>query len=146
MMTDGGGMVMNDTATDFDVSAHTSGRMSARSRRIEVFTGPERRRRWSLEQKRAIVAESFRDGVSPAAVARRHDLNTAQLHTWRRQLAALSAPVFARVALTRETPGPRSSARPGGMIEVVLPDGILVRTDGRVDGDALRRVLGILRG
>ena len=134
------------TITDGDGSAHTTTRMSARSRRIAVFTGPERRRRWSLEQKRAIVAESFRDGVSPAAVARRHDLNTAQLHTWRRQLAAPSAPVFARVALTRETPGPRSSARPGGMIEVVLPDGILVRTDGRVDGDALRRVLGILRG
>jgi transposase-like protein len=27
--------------------------------RVEVITGPERRRRWSEEQKRAIVAESL---------------------------------------------------------------------------------------
>jgi Transposase len=32
--------------------------------RVEVITGPERRRRWSAEQKRAIVAES----VVPGAV------------------------------------------------------------------------------
>jgi hypothetical protein len=28
--------------------------------RVEVITGPERRRRWTEEQKRAIVAESWR--------------------------------------------------------------------------------------
>jgi transposase len=39
-----------------------------------------------LEQKQAIVAESLRADTAPALVARRHDLNTGQLYTWRRQL------------------------------------------------------------
>lgn len=31
--------------------------------KFEVITGPERRRRWSEDQKRAIVAESFAPGA-----------------------------------------------------------------------------------
>jgi len=31
--------------------------------RVEVITGPERRRCWSAEQKRAIVAESLAPGA-----------------------------------------------------------------------------------
>lgn len=31
--------------------------------RVEVITGPEQRRRWSEEQKRAIVAESLARGA-----------------------------------------------------------------------------------
>ncbi len=37
--------------------------------------GPERRRRWSIEEKQAIVAESFMPGQSVSLVARRHGLN-----------------------------------------------------------------------
>ena len=43
-------------------------------RRIEVITGVERRRTWSLEEKRAILTESFADGVVISEVARRHGL------------------------------------------------------------------------
>lgn len=32
--------------------------------RVEVLSGPERRRRWSTEQKRSIVAEAFAPGAS----------------------------------------------------------------------------------
>ena len=60
-------------------------------RRIEVITGPDRRRRWSLEQKRAIVVESHRTDTTPSAVARRHGLNTGQLYTWRRQFKGCPA-------------------------------------------------------
>ncbi len=49
----------------------------------------ERRRRyWKREEKRRIVAESFKDGGSVAEVARRYGLNANLLFTWRRQLAA----------------------------------------------------------
>ena len=105
MMTDGGGMVMNDMTADFDVSAHTSGRMSARSRRIEVITGVERRRRWSWEQKRAIVEESLSPDASLAAIARRHEIGTGQLYTWRRQFLSsrlTEAGGFARVEVANE--------------------------------------------
>ena len=52
--------------------------MSARSQRIEVITRGERRRRWSVEQKREIATESLEPGLSPITMARRHGINTGQ--------------------------------------------------------------------
>src|SRR5690242_11061218 len=40
-------------------------------RRIEVLTGPGRRRRWSAEEKARIVAETLEPGASVSEVARR---------------------------------------------------------------------------
>jgi transposase len=53
--------------------------------RFEVFTGAGRRRDWSDEEKRQIVAESHSGEMSVSAVARRHGLSPGQLFTWRRQ-------------------------------------------------------------
>ncbi len=55
------------------------------TRRMEVLSRPERRRRYSDEEKAALVAETFRPGVCPADLARRHGLHPQQLCTWRRQ-------------------------------------------------------------
>ena len=44
-------------------SSHKSGHMTARTQRIELITRGERRRRWSIEEKREIVAESLRPGL-----------------------------------------------------------------------------------
>jgi transposase len=38
--------------------------------RVEVLSGPERRRRWSAEQKRSIVAEAFAPGASVSSTPR----------------------------------------------------------------------------
>ncbi|WP_316189941.1 IS66-like element accessory protein TnpA [Bradyrhizobium sp. SZCCHNS1054] len=54
------------------------------ARRLEVFTGRGRRRRWSDEDKARIVAETV--GDSACAVARRHGLLPQQVFGWRRQL------------------------------------------------------------
>ena len=56
---------------------------TARPRRIEVITGVERRRKWSAQEKAAIVAESLAEGAVVSAVARRHGLNPQQLFGWR---------------------------------------------------------------
>ena len=154
MMRDRDGTVMNDMATDFDVSAHASGRMSARSQRIEVITGVERRRRWSWDQKRAIVEESLSPDASPAAIARRHEIGTGQLYTWRRQFLSsrlTEAGGFARVEVANEparltAPTTAPGAGSTGMIEITLSDGASVRVDAGMDGPALRRVLAALRG
>ncbi|KNE22214.1 transposase, partial [Achromobacter spanius] len=37
---------------------------------MEVLTGPERRRRWSAEEKLAMVRESFEPGKTVSTVAR----------------------------------------------------------------------------
>lgn len=54
------------------------------ARRIEVFTGAGRRRAWTVDQKAAIVAESYAGVGSVCDVARRHGLTPTQLFTWRR--------------------------------------------------------------
>ena len=53
---------------------------------ITVLTGPERRRRWSDEQRFSILAEAFAAGACVADVARRHDVSTGLIYTWRRKL------------------------------------------------------------
>lgn len=59
--------------------------------RITVFGGPERRRHWSLEERRRILEEAFAPGACVARVARRHDVSTALVYTWRRKLSAALA-------------------------------------------------------
>jgi len=128
--------------------------MSARTQRIEVITRGERRRRWSVEEKQAIVKESLVPHASIMAIARKHGIGTGQLYGWRHQfLGARSAKAagFARVDIVSEPPrlsGPIATAptTPTGLIEIVLPGGATVRVDAQVDAQALRRVLGVLRG
>jgi transposase len=54
--------------------------------RVEVITGPERRRRWSAEQNRAIVAESLAPGAVVTEIARRVELRLGQIYRWRREI------------------------------------------------------------
>lgn len=78
-----------------------------------------KRRSWALEEKRRIVDESLEDGTSIAEVARRHDLNTNQLFTWRRQFGVeLAAPhdlaPILPVTITPDTAGADPDARSSG--------------------------------
>ncbi len=54
---------------------------------VTVFSGPERRRRWSEEQRVQILAEAFSPGACVADVARRHDVSTALIYSWRNKLS-----------------------------------------------------------
>ena len=65
---------------------------------IEVLAGPERRRRWSIEQKRAIVAAAFKPGAVVRDVARQADATSSLIYRWRRDLLA-AANGFAQVVL-----------------------------------------------
>ena len=144
-------------------SAHTTDRMSGLHQRIELITRGERRRRWSVEQKREIAAESLEAGISPITVARRYGISSGLLYTWRRHLLEGSLGVtrqpqakFARVEVmavpTDLAPAIQPVAQPAaadehrrdGIIEIALPDGVRVRVDAQVDSGALRRVLAAL--
>jgi transposase-like protein len=70
------------TAHQFDQSACTSSRWSGRSAPIEIITRHEQRR-WSVEQKCEIVAESLGQGLRPTEVARKHGISSGQLYRWR---------------------------------------------------------------
>lgn len=52
--------------------------------RIEVITSVQRRRRWSAEEKAAIVQETYAPGTSVSYVARRHGVAPSQVFQWRR--------------------------------------------------------------
>ena len=74
--------------------------------RVEVITGPERRRRWSDEQKRAIVAASLEPRAVVVDVARRAEVGADQIYRWRQQFARSDG--FAQVLIA---PPEAASAR-----------------------------------
>ena len=51
---------------------------------MELLTQPERRRRWSVEEKLAMVRESNDPGKTVSMVARQHGVNPNQLFHWRK--------------------------------------------------------------
>src|ERR1700742_5357903 len=63
-------------------------------RRVEVLPGPSRRRRWSAEEKARIVEETLAPGARVSEVARRWQVCSQQVFTWRRAAyrAASTAP------------------------------------------------------
>jgi transposase len=139
--------------------------------RGEVLVGPERRRRWSDDEKARIIDESLRPGAQVADIARRHGVSRGLLYTWRRAARCAPAssleppePAFVPVLLSapqelqsaigasdttdpdrasRRTPKQRVSG--GGEIEVVLPGGARLTLRGRVEATALRAVLAALK-
>src|SRR5215813_9195397 len=67
--------------------------MTGKIEHVEVITSVQRRRRWSAEEKAAIVQETYAPGMSVSLVAHRHGIGPGQLFRWRRLYAegALSA-------------------------------------------------------
>jgi transposase len=131
---------------------------------IEIITGRERRRQWSVEQKLRIVAESNEPGARVTDVAARHGMYPGLLFTWRRQVrnGALVPPSpaeFMPVRMlepalvgTASPPAPEvSRTEPAGpsrrpaTLEITLSNGCRLRIDQDVDTRALRRIVDVLR-
>jgi transposase-like protein len=124
---------------------------------VEIISGKERRRRWGLEEKLRIVAESHEPGASVRAVAARNDVYPSLLHNWRRQVCEgrLVARPPARFVPVRmadaaqplaPVPPPPRDAPAAETIEIVLPDGCRLRVGNAVSTTMLRRVMAALRG
>jgi transposase len=93
-------------------------------RRVEVISGPKRRRWWSEEQKRAIVAEAFAPNASVSAVARRVDVVPGQIYRWRRELCSAGVG-FAEVVVAPSS-YERSEAK-GPVVEIEVGSDIRIR-------------------
>lgn len=63
---------------------------------ITVISGPERRRAWTYQQKRELVAAVSAPGANVAEIARHADLRPNQIYRWRRQMGQ-AAQGFAEV-------------------------------------------------
>jgi transposase len=131
----------------------------------EVISVVARRRRWTLEQKLALMEEVSRPGASVAAVADGHGMSRSLLFQWRRQIreGTMAGVVHAempsslvpvRVVEDSSAPVPderhrpvppqrKTAGRPGkatATIEVVLSNGWVLRVS-----EAIRpELLGLL--
>ena len=120
-------------------------------RRVEVLTGPGRRRRWSAEEKSRIVAEASAPGAAVSEVARRWQVCAQQVFGWRReaqrdtaQSAAFGAPAFVPI-LAEGAPMMGKPPTPvGAAIEVKLA-GAAVRVAVGTDITLLTSVLRAVR-
>jgi transposase len=124
------------------------------SRRIELLTGPERRRRWSAEDKARIVQESLVPGARVADVARRWQLCPQQVFGWRREARAAMtkkpagslAPTFVPIVAEDAPATPATRAPPGvPVIEVKLAGAVVRVVGGQDDGAQLTAVLRAVR-
>ena len=97
--------------------------------RVEVLAGPERRRRWSSEQKQAIVAAAFAPGAVVRDVARQADVTPSLIYRWRRDLRA-AANGFARVLMAPSGDG--IAVPPMPAIEIELAGNARVRNPAAV--------------
>jgi len=112
---------------------------------VTVFSGPERRRRWSDEERLQVLSEAFAPGVRVADVCRRHDISTGLIYTWRRKLLdaeaaqkasapeALPAPLFTEAVLSEDPAAVASCAEHPAMI-IDLPRGKRLGSTNRSTG------------
>jgi transposase len=110
--------------------------MMPAAHRIEVYTGAGRRRRWSVDQKAQVIADSYASSVGEAAA--RHGVSKSQLFNWRRE-ARRSVPGFARIELDDGGPAPGD-----GVIEIQL-GGASVRVARGADGRMVTSIIMALR-
>jgi transposase len=122
--------------------------------RAEVLVGPERRRRWSVEEKLRIVREAAAPGARVADVARRRDVSRAQVYQWRAAAreGRLSEPgdevggfVPVEVAAMPATPGP-DGVETGQPVEIGLADGRSLKVWSSLPTATLRRLFRAVEG
>jgi transposase len=114
--------------------------------RVEVITGPERRRRWSEEEKRAIVAESLAPEATVREVARRADVCPGQIYRWRQEFRTV-ANGFAQVLIAPPEPSAGLADRAAvgeAAIEVEFAGKVRVRIPGSVPADLAAAVVKAL--
>ena len=122
---------------------------SLQVQRLEVVnTG--RRRRWSLDEKLRIVAESFQGHRQVSATARRHDISPSLLYSWRKAFRG-DRPRdevigFAPAMIVRDEEASPDEAVGGGRMEIVTTTGRRIIVGAEVDARALRCVVAVLEG
>jgi transposase len=118
-------------------------------RRVEVLTGPGRRRKWSDADKAQIVLETLSPGAVVADVARRWQVCPQQVFAWRREMRPGAAARLGLVPIVAEAAAavPEVVTPPAGLspsIEVELA-GAVLRVGPGTDGALLATVLRAIR-
>jgi len=121
-----------------------------------LITGNERRRRWRDDDRERILAEAFAPGAVASDVARRHDISTGLLYTWRKralerrslapglEAAFLSAVLAEPDGSGASAPVLCSTTSASPVIDVVLKKGIRVRIEAGMPDAAIAATLKAL--
>ena len=112
-----------------------------------VNTG--RRRRWTLEEKLRIVAESFQGVGHVSATARRHDISPSLLYSWRKAFRDGTRcdgelVGFAPAMIVPDELPEADQGTAAGRMEVVTRRGHRIIVGADVDAGALARVVAAL--
>lgn len=131
-------------------------------RRFEVINGAGGRRRWSVDDKARIVAETLEPDAVVSEVARRHGLRPQQVFAWRRAArtsatsvqrecaafvpAVVTSPAPAATPAAKRPRRPRrkAAARETGVIELEI-GGIAMRVGRGADAKTIAAVIGALK-
>ena len=112
---------------------------------MTILTGRERRRRWSEEDRRRVLAAAFSPGAVVSAVARRLDVATSLIYKWREMYgAARPREGFAPVVLLADE-GRMPPAASNLAILVELPDGSRVNIHASSSTDLVTATLLALK-
>jgi transposase len=94
---------------------------------ITLLTGPERRRRWSEDERRRILTAAFAPGAVVADISRQVEVSTSLIYKWREQaMAGEPAATFAP-ALVAAEPLSSASIPETAAIIVELANGIRLK-------------------
>ena len=85
---------------------------------VTLMTGPERRRRWGLEDRRRILMAAFRPGAVVADVSREYDVATSLIYKWRREVVAARAEAQFVPAVIADALEPATRSEPAMVIEL----------------------------
>jgi transposase len=127
----------------------------------EIVLSSRARRQWTREKKLQIVEESFRPDLSVLEVARRHDLDAAQIYQWRKTFGAQKQVLKRRPAPLPEVGGfvavsvhpdkseaamvpPDATSAPPALsdrIEISLADGRRMSVPMSMDADQIGRLV-----
>lgn len=87
----------------------------------DAVSGPERRRRWTEDERLQILNEAFAPEACVADVSRRYDVSTSLIYAWRRKFRLASGPAFTEAVMVDEPH--RATAMPSIALVIELAGG-----------------------
>jgi transposase len=112
---------------------------------ITLLTGPERRRRWSEDERQRILAAAFAPGAVVADISRQFEVSTSLIYKWREQaMAGEPATSFAPAVLAAE-PLPASPLPETAAIIVDLANGTRLKIGAQCSAALATAALQALR-
>ena len=109
-----------------------------------ALMGPERRRRFTEDQKLAVLSAAFAPGANVAEVARQADICTSVIYRWRRAYS-VAAPSGFTPAVVVDDNCQAGAARAAPAMVVEFVSGSRVSIAGAASGRLVAAVLRALR-